>query len=488
MQFNSIEFIFFFPFVAACCFSLPPHAQRVWLLLASYLFYMAWNPFYILLIWISTLTDYGVARAMENHTDKRGRRKWLYVSLCINLGLLFAFKYANLAGDALTQAGLWIGVDWNVPYLDILLPVGISFYTFQTLSYTIEVYRGNQKAERSLVDFALYVAYFPQLVAGPIERPQHLLPQLKTPKYFDYDRVVSGLRLVLWGIFKKVVIADRLAVMVNVIYDQPERYPGSFLTLATVFFAFQIYCDFSGYTDIARGCARVLGVDLMKNFNRPYMATSIRDFWRRWHISLSTWFRDYVYVPCGGNRGSTAAWALGLFAVFLLSGLWHGANYTFVVWGLLHFGYYLFGRATHPLRSRLVHALGLTKVPGLLPILQVTTTFVLVCIGWVFFRAESMGQAVYILSHLHERWFDLSPNGGFKGIVASLDLSVRAFALNIGLVCGLVVAEGLIRDREPGEWLGDLPMPLRWAGYTVLGLLIMNLGLAEEIPFVYFQF
>ncbi len=488
MQFNSIEFLFFFPFVAACCFSLPPRAQRVWLLLASYLFYAAWNPFYLLLIWASTLTDYGVALAMAGHLGKRGRRKWLYVSLGINLGLLFAFKYANLAGDALSRAGLWIGVDWQVPYLDILLPVGISFYTFQTLSYTFEVYKGEQEAERDLIDFALYVAYFPQLVAGPIERPQRLLPQLKTRKTFDYDRVVSGLRLVLWGLFKKVVIADRLAMMVDVIYGQPERYPGSFLALATAFFAFQIYCDFSGYTDIARGCARVLGVDLMKNFNRPYMATSIRDFWRRWHISLSTWFRDYVYVPCGGNRGTTAAWAMGLFAVFLLSGLWHGANYTFVAWGLLHFGYYLFGRATHPLRSRAAGVVGLTKAPGLLRVLQVATTFGLVCIGWVFFRAESMSQAGYILTHLHERWFDLAPNGGFRGIVSSLDLSVRAFALNIGLIGGLFAVEGMIRDREPGEWLEVLPTPLRWAGYVLLGLAIMNLGVAEEIPFVYFQF
>lgn len=488
MLFNSVEYILFFPIVACLYFAMPYNLRWGVLLAASYVFYMAWNPLYLLLIVASTLIDYGVALAMSRNENKSDRKRWLYLSLTANLGLLGSFKYLDFLGDALKEMLGLINVGIDIPHADLLLPVGISFYTFQTLSYTIEVYRGNQNAIRHLGQFALYVSFFPQLVAGPIERPQRLLPQLMQRYDFDYGRVVSGLRMVLWGLFKKVVIADRLAVVVDAVYMEPERYPGSILILATVFFALQIYCDFSGYTDIAIGCACVFGIDLMKNFDRPYLATSIPDFWRRWHISLSTWFRDYVFVPLGGSRGTTQQWLVALAATFGLSGLWHGANWTFLVWGLLHLAYYLIGHVTRPTRARITAWTGAASFPRLLLGGQMIFTFGLVCIAWVFFRADSVETAWYILSHSGDRFFDFSANGGFTEIVASWDISLRAFELNIMLIVFLILSEVLFGRTSVGEAMGTWKPYLRWPVYIALSMAIMNFGITREIPFVYFQF
>ena len=483
MLFNSIEFMLFFPAVAVLYFALPYAYRWGLLLVASYVFYMAWNPFYLILILLSTVVDFMAGLKMEGCTTQQQTRRWLYVSLAVNLGLLFSFKYLNFAGEVLRDVLGLTGMAVEIPYSNLLLPVGISFYTFQTLSYTIEVYKGNQKPIHHLGHFALYVSFFPQLVAGPIERPQHLLPQLMQRYDFDYARIVSGLRLIFWGLFKKVVIADRLAVIVNAVYMEPERYPGSILMLATVFFAFQIYCDFSGYTDIAIGSARVFGIDLMKNFNRPYLATSIADFWRRWHISLSTWFRDYVYYSLGGNQGTQRKWVFALLATFLLSGLWHGANWTYVVWGLLHVSYYLaeclLGRNDTQSKRDPV---------GLLRYGKIALTFTLVCLAWIFFRAETVGDAWFIVTHLPDRFLDFAPNGGFAEIVASWDLSMRAFQLNVLLVIFLFAVEAWIADEPVGEHVGRWPAYVRWPIYVGMGLAIMNLGITDEIPFVYFQF
>lgn len=488
MLFNSIEFLVFFPIVALVYFSMPYARRWALLLVASYIFYAAWNPLYLLLIFVSTLVDYVAALKMGQTSKQSQKRLWLALSLCVNLGLLFSFKYVNFAGEVLRELLGLGGLDIQIPYADVLLPVGISFYTFQTLSYTIEVYRGNQEPEKSLGRFALYVSFFPQLVAGPIERPKNLLPQLKCQFDFDYDGIVAGLRLILWGMFKKVVIADRLAVVVNAVYLEPERYPGSILVLATIFFAFQIYCDFSGYTDIARGCARVFGIDLMKNFNRPYFATSIADFWRRWHISLSTWFRDYVYLPLGGSKGTTAKWILALVATFGLSGLWHGANWTFIVWGLLHVTYYGIGKASLGVREKLSARIGLASIPRVHHGIQILLTLTLVCFGWIFFRADSMGSAWYIVTHLGDRFFDFSLNGGFREIVASWDISIRAFQLNIALIVFLLMAERYSGKISVSDRIGAWSTFLRWSAYVALCMSIMNLGVTNEIPFVYFQF
>lgn len=488
MLFNSVDFVAFFSVVALLYFCITPRYQWALLLVASYLFYMAWNPAYLLLILLSTVVDYGAGLRMGALARRGQRRKWLWLSLAANLGLLFTFKYLTFAGETLRALLGLGGIVIEAPYLDVLLPVGISFYTFQTLSYSFEVYRGRQKPIRHLGRFALYVSFFPQLVAGPIERPQRLLPQLEKTYAFDYDRVVQGLRLVLWGLFKKVVIADRLSVVVDAVYAQPERCPGSLLAIATIFFAFQIYCDFSGYSDIAIGTARVLGINLMQNFDRPYLASSIAEFWRRWHISLSTWFRDYVYIPLGGSRGSRGAWLLALLATFGLSGLWHGAQWTFVVWGLLHAFYYVAGRMMARPRARFVATLGLGRFPRFLHLSRVLITFTLVCVGWVFFRADTMGDAVYIFSHVTQGWTNLESYGGFARLVAFMDISPLAFRVDTLLIFVVLFAEGRARNGEVAESIGGRPWWIRWTMYVLLAMAIMNLGIAKEIPFVYFQF
>jgi len=337
MLFNSLAFLVFYPIVLILYFLIPGlRARNLLLLAASYFFYMFYRPEYALLMLASTLVDYYAAIGMERHDRPAYRRFFLGMSLFGNLGMLFFFKYFNFFNENLGSLAQLVGIPYAPAHLDLLLPVGISFYTFQTLSYTIDVYRRDMKAEHDFWQFALYVSFFPQLVAGPIERSTNLLPQFRDVKAFQVERAVSGLRIMLWGFFKKVVIADRLAVVVNTIYAEPEKWSGIYLIIGTLAFAFQIYCDFSGYSDIAIGGARIMGFSLMKNFDRPYHAKSVTEFWRRWHISLSTWFRDYLYFPLGGNRKGYARTSFNLFVIFLVSGLWHGARWTFVIWGALN--------------------------------------------------------------------------------------------------------------------------------------------------------
>ncbi len=486
MSFNSIHFLIFFPVVAAIYFILPFRYRWIWLLGASYYFYMSWRPEYALLLIISTLVDYVAGRAIFASRNQARRRVFLMMSLAANFGLLFVFKYFNFFNGALRDLCAWLHLPYAVPGVDVLLPVGISFYTFQTLSYTFEVYLGRKEAETHLGIFALYVVYFPQLVAGPIERPQRLLPQLKQDRVFDYDRVTRGLRLMLWGMFKKVVIADRLAIVVNQVYGQPADYGGLALVAGTVFFAFQIYCDFSGYSDIAIGAARVMGVHLMKNFDRPYLAQSIREFWGRWHISLSTWFRDYVYIPLGGNRRGFKQWQWNILLTFVLSGLWHGANWTFIVWGGLHGFYYLVSSWTAGFRARVIRACRLERFPGLLRGLSVVTTFTLVCLSWIFFRADTLGDAFFIIFRIGQGItsplvFDLKQPG-------YIGLPLTEFIFSLGLIL-LLMAVQVLQGRGPVQ---DLfcrqPAWVRWPVYMALALIIMNLGISEEIPFIYFQF
>ncbi|MDT7604999.1 MAG: alginate O-acetyltransferase complex protein AlgI, partial [Acidobacteriota bacterium] len=340
MLFNSLHFLIFFPVVTTLFFVLPHRLRWAMLLAASCYFYMVFKPLYILILAFTIIVDYTAGILIE---DAKGRRRkaYLVASICANVGVLAFFKYYNFLNGSLREALGALHLAAPVPpLLHILLPIGLSFHTFQSLSYTIEVYRGRHPAERHAGIFALYVMFYPQLVAGPIERPQNLLHQFHERHYFDYPRVVAGLQLMLWGMFKKVVIADRLSPFVNLVYDDPHSYRGVSFIVATIFFAFQIYCDFSGYSDIALGAAQVMGFTLMKNFDRPYFSKSISEFWKRWHISLSTWFRDYVYLSLGGNRVSRPRWYFNLFFTFLVSGLWHGANWTYVIWGALN-GVYL---------------------------------------------------------------------------------------------------------------------------------------------------
>ena len=455
------------------------------LLCASYIFYMAWEPAYAVLIFASTVVDYVVGLKLGKSESLRTRKFLLLLSLTVNLGLLFAFKYFDFFRTVIADLTSFAGYAVQFPELNVLLPVGISFYTFQTLSYTIDVYRGDKDPERHFGVFALYVSFFPQLVAGPIERSYRLLPQLNTAYRFQYPDAVEGLQLILWGLFKKMVIADSLAVVVDKVYGAPESYPGPVLLLATVFFAFQIYCDFSGYSDIAIGSARMLGIRLMTNFNRPYSARSIQDFWQRWHISLSTWFRDYVYIPLGGNKCSKVRWYTNLLIVFVLSGLWHGANWTFLMWGLVHALLYLAWQMAAPVRET-VRDRG---PAAFYDILSLMVTFLCVNLAWVFFRADSIGDAAFIFGHLHEGWSLVARgDAGLSEISRLLDVSASSLQF-IGCMLGLlIVLEWLQKDGSLAEFLGKIPKPIRWGVYVAATIIVFNEGTAREIPFVYFQF
>jgi alginate O-acetyltransferase complex protein AlgI len=408
MLFNSLQFIFYFPIVVALYFAIAPKYRWILLLIASYYFYMCWNYKYIILIITSTLIDYFAGIHIYTTKTRWKKKLYLLLSLMTNFGLLFSFKYFNFFGETLNFFFDKFNLFYNLPELNVLLPVGISFYTFQTLSYTIDVYRGEKEPERHFGLFALYVSFFPQLVAGPIERSTRLLPQMHKHFKFDYEKVKNGILQMCWGFFKKVVIADRLAEYVNMVYNNTGSYDGLHYVIATVFFAFQIYCDFSGYSDIAIGTASIMGFDLMRNFRRPYLAHNIREFWQRWHISLSTWFRDYLYIPLGGNRVVKWRWYYNLFITFLISGLWHGANWTFIIWGALHGFYLVFSIWTLNIRGKFNTAIfGNTK--SLYKIAQIAITVLLAWFAWIFFRANNTGDAFHIINKIFMQLFAQAP-------------------------------------------------------------------------------
>ena len=479
MLFNSVHFLIFFPIVITVYFLTPYRFRWVWLLGASYYFYMSWKPEYIILIIASTIVDYFVALQMGKISEKSKRKKYLIISLCFNLGILFAFKYFNFFNDSMRSVFNQYNLFFDVPYFQMLLPIGISFYTFQTLGYSIDVYRGDKKPETHLGYFSLYVAFFPQLVAGPIERSTRLLPQFYQKHQFDYQRVTDGLKLMAWGFFKKLVIADRLAIVVNNVYNNPTDHSGIPLILATYLFAFQIYCDFSAYSDIAIGAAQVMGFDLMKNFRQPYFSKSIPEFWQRWHISLSTWFKDYLYIPLGGNRVSKSRWYFNIMTVFLLSGLWHGASWTFIVWGALHGFYWLGYTWTTRWRRKTQKFLKLEKSTLLLKLLQVFITFHLVTFAWIFFRANSMSDALYIVTNL----FSIELESGFAIGMDTFELIVVILAILVMEFVHLIQRTDNVRPlvtQQPG-WV-------RWGLYYVLAASILMFGKFGITEFIYFQF
>lgn len=469
MIFNSLEFLVFLPLVLLLYSVIPAKFRWVLLLLASYYFYMAWRAEYIFLIVFSTLAGYGTALAIQRSEDQRSRKGWLVLCLLLNLGLLAVFKYY----------GFFNSIAGNIlPGLDLLLPVGISFYTFQILGYTIDVYRGRLLAERHIGRFALFVTFFPQLVAGPIERAGNLLPQMREFANIRFDGLREGLPRIVFGLFKKVVIADRLATLVNTVYAAPELFNGPQLLLATVFFAFQIYLDFSAYSDIAIGVARILGVRLMENFDRPYLSRSLTEFWSRWHISLSTWFRDYLYISLGGNRKKPLRVGVNLLVTFLVSGLWHGASWTFVIWGLYHGLIVAFERFTIGKKReerRWFHPLSL---------LRWLLTFVLVLVGWVFFRAENLADVGVVLSGFFSGYGDFNLLRDFQG----LGLNKTFFAWSCLMVLAVFVIEFIDRHGNLGHSLTRRPV-LGAACVQVAAMLILLMGvLGGESQFIYFQF
>ncbi len=479
MLFNTFEFLFFFVAVYAIYVNLGHRAQNLLLLGASYIFYGSWNPKFLLLIIVSTVVDYICGLAIARPCTVRVRKRFLYLSLSVNLGALALFKYFNFFIESLQDLAKLGGIELQTPHLAIILPVGISFYTFQTMSYTIDVYRRQLKPTRNILDFALYVAYFPQLVAGPIERGVKLLPQICRPRALTPELIRSGLWLILLGYFKKVVIADNMAMIVNPVFDDLGGSSGPEILIATYAFAFQIYGDFSGYSAIARGLSKLLGIELMVNFRRPYFATNPPDFWRRWHISLSTWLRDYLYIPLGGNRLGHRRTQINLALTMLLGGIWHGAAWHFVAWGVFHGSILMIHRTVSALVGGPGH-------PGRVSrLLRMFFFFQLTCLGWILFRANSLSDVGLLLRRL----------GGW----ATVDAAPK-FSLTFTCAWMAVVLLPLAVIEISGEWRGQATTEdtsyrvlnggsaPRFATFLVLFAAIILMGATDVGEFIYFQF
>ena len=491
MLFNSLEFLIFFPTVTILYFVLPHRFRWALLLIASCYFYMVFKPVYILILGFTIVIDFFAGIYIEKSQGKQ-RKLFLTLSLIANIGVLAIFKYYNFLNFNFTWLLEGLDLKNPIPFLNILLPIGLSFHTFQAMSYTIEVYRGNQKAEHHFGIYALYVMFYPQLVAGPIERPQNVIHQFYEKHTFDYQRVTDGLKLMAWGMFKKVVIADRLAVMVEEVYKYPYNYNGIPLIVATFFFSIQIFCDFSGYSDIALGSAQVMGFRLMKNFDRPYFSKTISEFWRRWHISLSSWFKDYLYISLGGNRVSKWRREYNLFVVFLISGIWHGASWTFVIWGAIHGFYLVFANLTVDFRNRIVEFIGINKLPFLYKIVQILTIFCLTSFAWIFFRATKIQEATYIAGNLFNGIGEQLQQLGNKEFIEKnifLSKGITNFAMVAFAITIMEIVHLKQRGKSLRNTLNQSPLLVRWVLYYGIILTILFLGMYDEpAQFIYFQF
>jgi D-alanyl-lipoteichoic acid acyltransferase DltB (MBOAT superfamily) len=483
MLFNSLEFLLFLPLVVALYFTLPVKWRWLLLLVASYFFYMSWKAEYAILILFTTLVDYSVAIKIGNELSKRKKKNWLLLSILVNLGMLAGFKYLNFfseSANVLLEAG---NSGYAFPLYQILLPVGISFFIFQSLSYTIDVYRGIRKPEKHFGKFALYVSFFPQLVAGPIERSTSLLPQINNPRAFSEQNLISGLKLMLWGFFKKLVIADRLGMFVGLIYENPAEYNGIPVLLATLLFAIQLYCDFSGYTDIARGSARILGYELMINFNRPLIATSLRDFWNRWHISLTTWFRDYLLYSLPYIKDKKIVQAKiyrNLVITFLLMGLWHGAAWTFVLFGLFHGIMLVLETITEKPVAGFYERTGINKFPVLKKTIGIIYMISLVVFSLFFFRANNLSDSMLLLSNA----FDFSNTAeAMKAILKNLEV-----VFGIMMIVILLWAEYFHAKYNLVRTIASKPMIIRWTAYIGFIFFVLLFGVLHQEKFIYFQF
>ena len=486
MLFNSFEFMIFFPLVVVIFIIIPKRLRCIWLLIASYYFYMSWNPRYAVLIAFSTLATYLSGILLEKAGSQGSKKAVVAASFLCNLSILAIFKYADFALDTLGALLLRAGISFTDRRLDLLLPVGISFYTFQALGYTMDVYRGTIKAEKNLLNYALFVSFFPQLVAGPIERSGNLLlqiKQIKEIKAFDPDRIRNGLTLMSWGLFQKLVIADRASICVNNIYKNYTDYSGIELSIAAILFTFQIYCDFSGYTNIARGAASVMGFQLMDNFRQPYLSTNMVDYWRRWHISLTSWFRDYLYFPLGGSRKGTLRKYINIIIVFSVSGLWHGASMHFVAWGLVN----ALLQIAHYLKESLLHVV--MKLPEkdgvLLRILRTCITFMMICMTFIFFSSSSIRMALDILYRIFTRPVTFM----FSGFgIDSRDCIVLIMALLILLIVDMIHESGI----SITGFINKRPLWIKYVLYTGMIWSLILFGIYgtgyDTGQFIYFQF
>lgn len=477
MFFASIEFFLFLTTVFLLWLGMPLSKRPLVLLGASYVFYAWWQPWFVLVLVFCTLVGWLSGRMLAAESDRRRQKKILITAVGLNLLPLLTFKYVGFFNAVLTDAFSFFGWGYNVPDLNILLPLGVSFYTFQAIAYCTDVYKGRIEAENKIGDFALFLAFFPKLISGPIERGKTFLPRIKRPIGVNGALFVSGFQLFLWGMFKKIVIADRLGMYVDMVFGDPQAMYGKTALIGMWMFSLQIYCDFSAYMDMATGCGRIFGIELSRNFNFPYMAGNVADFWRRWHITLTSWFRDYMYIPLGGKIVPTGRWMCNIMAVFLLSGLWHGAGWTFIFWGGLHGFYYLAGRFSAPLRDRIRQKLGLRG--GVAVVWQTFITFQLVSLAWVLFRARTLEDAFLLI----------------RNMGSHLDLPVRMLSsqfstmLAFGFALLFVVLELVTfwADRKDVDLLRALPAVIRYPGYAV-GLLMMALFGVSRNAFIYFQF
>ena len=476
MFFNSFEFLLFLPVVFVLYWFILNkrlNIQNFLLLFSSYVFYGWWDYRFLSLIIFSSIIDFYCGLSIEKAHTKTIKKKWLLLSMFINLGFLGIFKYFNFFSQSLQEAFQSFGYQIDTLTLNIILPVGISFYTFQTMSYTIDVYRNKLKPTKDIIAFFAFVSFFPQLVAGPIERATNLLPQFYKKRQFNYANAVDGCRQILWGLFKKIVVADNCALIVNQVFDNYTEYNASSLAIGSVFFAFQIYGDFSGYSDIAIGTSRLFGFNLMQNFAFPYFSRDIAEFWRRWHISLSTWFRDYVYIPLGGSRGGLWMKVRNTFIIFLVSGFWHGANWTFVIWGALNAIYFLPLLLLDKNRVNTNTVAENNKVINFKEFIQVGTTFVLTLLAWVFFRAPNVSTAINYIYNMFSKTIFNFP---------TIDLKPLIF------IFILVVFEWYNRTKEHGLEINNIKLTIfRWFIYLFVFCLILIFG-AQSQSFIYFQF
>lgn len=477
MLFNSIEFFIYLPIIFILYWFIGGKRmkdQNLLIAIASYIFYGWWDWRFLFLILFSSLVDYTIGLSLKNAEQKSKRKLLLWISILVNLGFLGFFKYYNFFVDSLIDSFTFFGKQLSIGTLDIILPVGISFYTFQTLSYTIDVYNKKLEPTKDIIGFMAFVSFFPQLVAGPIERATNLLPQFSKKRFFDYKNAVDGLRQMLWGLFKKIVIADNCAKYANIIFNDHTEYNGSTLLLGAFFFAFQIYGDFSGYSDIAIGVSRLFGFELKRNFAFPYFSRDIAEFWRRWHISLSTWFRDYLYIPLGGSRGGIKMKLRNTFIIFIVSGFWHGANWTFIIWGALNALYFLPLLLTNKNRVNTDIVAENSLLPNIRETVQIIFTFSITLLAWVFFRADSVSHAISYIENI----FDMSFFSWFQIFPRTILMLVSLF----------IIIEWFGRKGEYAiEKIDFFNRPLRWSLY--FGLVILMFAFTgEEQEFIYFQF
>ncbi|MGP1593868.1 MAG: MBOAT family O-acyltransferase [Treponema sp.] len=510
MLFNSVQFLLFFIVITVLYFIgthkiKKPIFTQCFLLAASLYFYMAWHPKYIVLILTSIFITYTSGILMERYNDRK--KLFLIISILLNLLILFFFKYLHFSFEIVQQVCTFFNQSFIAPHFDFLLPVGISFYTFQALGYSIDVYKGSVKAEKNFITYALFVTFFPQLVAGPIERTEHLLPQFKQNHYFNPEMAVSGLKLTAWGLFQKMVIADRLAVYVNAVYADISSYNSLAVLLAVVFFSFQILCDFAGYSNIAIGVARILGFDLMKNFNAPYLAVSIKDFWNRWHISLSSYFRDYVYIPLGGNKVGKPRYMLNILITFVISGLWHGAGWNFMCWGFLHAVYQIVASITGSIRKKIIFKIPILN--ALLYSVRICFTFVLVTFAWIFFRAKTISDALLVLKKISYFFTDLTTminDVSVYGVIGSIKkglflttiieqniIAINGFgivelAISFFVIFVLIMSD-IINQKEPlVSRIKNISPVCKFIAYYIFILFIIFFGMYTNNQFIYFQF